>query len=197
MRRGWVLAIVCTAMFMGVLDSTSVYAALPEIAVDLGFEPAEAQWVITAYGVSIGGLLILGGRLADHLGRRRVFLAAVALYAGASLLCGLAPTSGLLVLGRVVQGVGAAVLTPAGLSILMAVFPEGPERHRALGIWGGLGGTGASVGLLLGGTLTDWAGWPWIFFTNVPVCLVVLLVGPALPPRRGPGHGSGSTSPAR
>lgn len=181
-RRWWVLVVVCMAMFMGVLDSTSVYAALPAIARDLGFGPAEIQWVITAYGVSVGGLLLLGGRLADHLGRRRVFMASVAVFAVASLACGLAPSSGSLIAARILQGIGAAVMTPAGLSILMNAFPDGPDRNRALGIWGGLGGTGASAGLLLGGVLTDRAGWAWIFFTNVPVCLAVLILCPTLIP---------------
>ncbi|NOV98792.1 EmrB/QacA subfamily drug resistance transporter [Isoptericola halotolerans] len=181
-RRWWCLAVVCLAMFMGVLDSTSVYAALPEIAAELDFAPAEVQWVITAYGMAIGGLLLLGGRLADRLGRRRVFLASVGLFAVASLACGLAASSELLIAARALQGVGAAVMTPAGLSLLMGVFPDGPDRNKALGIWGGLGGTGASVGLLLGGVLTDRAGWEWIFLTNVPVCLLVLAVGPALLP---------------
>lgn len=181
-RRWWVLAVVSMAMFMGVLDSTSVYAALPAIALDLGFGPAEIQWVITAYGVAIGGLLLLGGRLADYAGRRRVFMAAVGVFAAASLACGLAPSSEGLIAARVAQGIGAAVMTPAGLSILMHVFPDGRDRNKALGIWGGLGGTGASAGLLLGGVLTDWAGWAWIFFTNVPVCLVVLLLSPILLP---------------
>lgn len=181
-RRWWALAVVCMAMFMGVLDSTSVYAALPAIALDLGFAPAEIQWVITAYGVAIGGLLLLGGRLADYAGRRRVFMAAVGVFAAASLACGLASSSELLIAARVAQGIGAAVMTPVGLSILMQVFPEGPDRNKALGIWGGLGGTGASAGLLLGGVLTEWAGWAWIFFTNVPVCLVVLMLCPVLLP---------------
>ncbi|WP_193105957.1 MFS transporter [Brachybacterium sp. FME24] len=181
-HRWWVLAVVCMAMFMGVLDSTSVYAALPVIAIDLGFAPAEVQWVITAYGVAIGALLLLGGRLADYAGRRRTFMAAVGVFAAASLACGLAPSSEALIAARVAQGVGAAVMTPAGLSILMQVFADGPDRNRALGIWGGLGGTGATAGLLLGGVLTDWAGWEWIFFTNVPVCIVVLMLGPMLLP---------------
>lgn len=182
-RRRWqVLTVVCMAMFMAVLDSTSAYAALPAIARDLGFAPAEIQWVITAYGVAIGGLLLLGGRLADYAGRRRVFMAAVGVFAVASLACGLAWSSEVLIAARVMQGVGAAVMTPAGLSILMQVFPDGPDRNKALGIWGGLGGTGASAGLLLGGVLTDWIGWAWIFFTNVPVCLAVLLLCPMLLP---------------
>ena len=157
-RRWWVLAVVCMAMFMGVLDSTSVYAALPVIASDLGFAAAEIQWVITAYGVSIGGLLLFGGRIADHWGRRRVFMISVAVFAVASLACGLAATSGLLIAAGVLQGIGAAVMTPSGLAVLMNVFPDGSERNKALGIWGGLGGTGASAGLLFGGVLTEWAG---------------------------------------
>lgn len=182
-RRWWALAVVCMAMFMGVLDSTSVYAALPVIALDLGFAPAEVQWVITAYGVAIGGLLLLGGRLADYAGRRRAFMGAVAVFGVASLACGLASSSEALIAARVAQGVGAAVMTPAGLSVLMQVFPDGPDRNKALGIWGGLGGIGASAGLLLGGVLTDWAGWAWIFFTNIPVCLIVLMLCPIVLPK--------------
>ncbi|GGA60403.1 MFS transporter [Pseudoclavibacter endophyticus] len=173
---------VCMAMFMGVLDSTSVYAALPVIALDLGFALGEVQWVITAYGVAIGGLLLLGGRLADHMGRGRTFMTAVGVFAAASLACGFSPSSEALIAARVVQGVGAAVMTPAGMSVLMQVFPDGPDRNKALGIWGGLGGTGATVGLLLGGVLTDWFGWAWIFFSNVPVCLVVMVLCPILFP---------------
>ncbi|MDX2356531.1 MFS transporter [Dietzia sp. PP-33] len=181
-HRGWALAVVCMAMFMSVLDSTSVYAALPVIALDLGFAPAEIQWVITAYGVSIGGLLLLGGRLADYAGGRRTFMTAVGVFAVASLACGLAGSSEALIASRVAQGVGAAIMTPAGLSVLMQVFPDGPDRNKALGIWGGLGGIGGSAGLLLGGVLTDWAGWAWIFYTNVPVCLAVLILCPQVLP---------------
>ncbi len=186
-RRWWALAVVCMAMFMGVLDSTSVYAALPVIAVDLGFAPAQTQWVVTAYGVAIGGLLLLGGRLADLLGRRRVFMASVGVFAVSSVACGLAWSSEVLIAARVVQGVGAAVMTPAGLSIVMQVFPDGPDRNKALGIWGGLGGAGASAGLLLGGVLTDGPGWEWIFLTNVPVCLVVLSLCRVLLPEGSAG----------
>lgn len=202
-RRWAALSVICMAMFMGVLDSTSVYAALPAIATDLGFAPAEIQWVITTYGVAVGGLLLLGGRLADYFGRRRVFMIAVALFAAASLLCGLAWSSEILIGARLAQGIGAAIMTPAGLSILMSVFPDGPDRNKALGIWGGLGGIGATGGLLLGGVLTDWVGWAWIFFTNVPVCLAVLAVSlmllPANQPRRDqridlPGAVTGTSS---
>lgn len=181
-RRWYALAVVGTAFFMGVLDSTSVYAALPSIATDLAFSAAGIQWVMTAYGVTVGGLLLLGGRVADLLGRRRVFMTAVALFAAASLCCGLAWSSEVLVAGRVAQGLGAAIMTPAGLSILMTVFPDGPDRNKALGVWGGLGGIGATAGLLLGGALTDALGWAWIFFVNVPVCLAVLALSPALLP---------------
>lgn len=170
---------------MAVLDSTSVYTALPSIGEDLEFAPGGLQWVITAYGLTVGGLLLLGGRIADLLGRRRVFIAAVALFGGASLLCGLAWSSEVLIAGRALQGLGAAILTPAGLSILMTIFPEGRDRNRALGIWGGLGGTGATAGLLLGGPITEGLGWAWIFFVNVPVCVAVLALCRALLPE---GH---------
>lgn len=181
-RRWYALAVLCSAFFMGVLDSTSVYTALPSIATDLRFAPGALQWVVTGYGLAVGGLLLLGGRLADMLGRRRVFLAAVAIFAAASLLCGLAWSADVLVAARVVQGAGAAVLTPAGLSILMTIFPEGPDRNKALGVWAGLGGTGATAGLLFGGIITEGLGWSWIFWVNIPACCVVLLVSPALLP---------------
>ncbi|RIQ11185.1 MFS transporter [Jiangella rhizosphaerae] len=181
--RHWLaLGVIAAAFFMSVLDSTSVFTALPSIADDLEFSPAGIQWVVTAYGVTVGGLMLFGGRLADLLGRRRVFMAAVAVFAAASLLCGLAWSAEVLIAARTLQGVGAAVLTPAGLSLLMTVFPDGPERHRALGVWGGLGGVGATAGLLLGGVLTDGLGWSWIFFVNVPVCVLVLVLSPALLP---------------
>jgi EmrB/QacA subfamily drug resistance transporter len=181
-RRWYALAVIGTAFLMGVLDSTSVYAALPSIATELAFSAAGIQWVMTAYGVTVGGLLLLGGRIADLVGRRRVFMTAVALFAAASLCCGLAWSSEVLVAARVAQGVGAAIMTPAGLSILMTVFPEGPDRNKALGVWGGLGGIGATAGLLLGGALTDALGWAWIFYVNVPVCLAVLVASPLLLP---------------
>lgn len=174
--RWQALAVVCTAFFMGVLDSTSVYAALPSIGSDLGLGPGALQWVVTGYALTIGGFLLIGGRAADLFGRRRVFLSGVALFAVASLLCGLAGSGPILIGARLAQGLGAAVMTPAGLAILTATFREGPERHRALAIWGGLGGIGASAGLFIGGPLTDLLGWPWIFWTNVPVCLLVLIL---------------------
>ncbi|MDV6011762.1 MFS transporter [Haloechinothrix sp. LS1_15] len=181
-RRWFALALVAAAFFMGVLDSTSVYTALPTIALELSFSPGAIQWVITAYGITVAGLLLLGGRLADRLGRRRVFLTAVGVFAAASVLCGLAWSSDVLVAARVVQGAGAAILTPAGLSILMTIFAEGRDRNRALGVWGGLGGMGATAGLMLGGPITDGLGWSWIFWVNVPVCVGVLALGPVLLP---------------
>lgn len=181
-RRWFALALLCTAFFMGVLDATSVYTALPSIVEDLEFAPAAIQWVVTAYGLTVGGLLLLGGRLADLLGRRRVFVTAVGIFAVASLLCGLAWSSEVLIAARVLQGAGAAILTPAGLSILMTIFPDGPDRNTALGVWGGLGGTGATAGLLLGGPITEGLDWSWIFWINVPVCAGVLALSPILLP---------------
>ncbi len=182
-RRPWALAVLCTAFFLGVLDSTSVFAAMPSIGEDFDLDPAGVQWVSSAYAVAIGGTLLLGGRVADLYGRRRIFLASVVVFAAASVLCGLAWSGTALVGARVLQGLAAAVMTPAALSLLLTVFPEGAERNRALGIWGGLGGVGATAGLLIGGPLTDLVGWPWVFLTNVPVCLAVLAVGPAVLPR--------------
>lgn len=179
-RRWYALAVLCTAFFMGVLDSTSVYAALPSIGRELDLDATTAQWVASGYAVAVGGLLLLGGRAADLLGRRRVFLVGVAVFAGASLLAGLARTGPVLIGARGLQGLGAAVMTPAGLAILTTTFEAGAERNRALGIWGGLGGIGATAGLLIGGPITDVLGWEWVFLTNVPVCAVVLVVGPKL-----------------
>lgn len=192
-RLEWIaLSVLCAAFFMAVLDSTSVFAALPSIATDLGLSDAAAQWVITAYALAVGGLLLLGGRTADLVGKRRTFLWAVGVFGVASLLGGLAWSGGVLILARVLQGVGAAALTPAALALLMIVFPDGPDRNRALGIWGGLGGIGATVGVLLGGALTEAAGWPWIFFVNVPVCVAIMAVSPRLLPRGQAVGGRGS-----
>jgi EmrB/QacA subfamily drug resistance transporter len=181
-RRWLALALLGTAFFMVILDSTIVYVALPLIQDDLGFSSGGVQWVVSAYLVCFGGLLLLGGRTADLVGRRRVFMAGVGLFAVSSLLCGLAWSEGALVVARVVQGAGAAIMAPTALSLLITVFPEGPDRNRALGIWGGLGGIGATAGLLIGGPVTDGLGWEWVFFINVPVALGVLLLTPRLLP---------------
>ena len=181
-RRWLALALLGTAFFMVVLDGTIVYVALPSIDEALGFSAGGLQWVMSAYLLTFGGLLLLGGRSADLLGRRRMFMVGVALFAGSSLLCGLAWSDQVLVAARVVQGVAAAIMAPTALSLLMTVFDEGPERNKALGIWGGIGGVGATSGLLIGGPVTEGLGWEWVFFINVPVGLGVLALCPALLP---------------
>ena len=168
-KRWAILALVVVAQFMVILDVAIVNVALPEIGRDLGFSQQSLQWVITAYAIVFGGALLLGGRLADLLGRRRIFVAGLALFTASSLLSGLAWSEGALIGFRALQGLGGALLAPAGLSILMTTFQEGRERNLALGIWGAASGTGAAVGVLLGGPLTSYLSWSWIFFINVPV----------------------------
>jgi EmrB/QacA subfamily drug resistance transporter len=188
-RRRWLaLVLLGTAFFMVVLDSTIVYVALPSIDEALGFGAGGLQWVMSAYLLTFGGLLLLGGRSADLLGRRRMFMIGVGLFAASSLVCGLAWSDHVLVAARVVQGIAAAIMAPTALSLLMTVFEEGPERNRALGIWGGIGGVGATSGLLIGGPVTAGLGWEWVFFINIPVALGVLALCPALLPE--------STAPA-
>jgi EmrB/QacA subfamily drug resistance transporter len=159
-----------------ILDGTIVYVALPQIERALGFQAGDVQWVMSAYLLTFGGLLLLGGRSADLLGRRRVFMVGVALFVASSLACGLAWSSAVLIAARVLQGVSAAIMAPTALSLVMTVFPEGPDRNRALGIWGGIGGIGATAGLLIGGPVTQVLGWQWVFFINVPVGLAVILL---------------------
>lgn len=177
-RRWKALAIVCAAFFMTVLDVSIVNVALPSIGEALDFSRENLQWVITAYAITFGGFLLLGGRAADLLGRRRVFLAGVALFTVASFLCGLAWSEGVLIGARALQGLGAAIISPAALSIIITTFDEGPERNKALGIWGAIGGSGAAVGVLAGGVLTKYLGWEWIFFVNVPVGIAAFLLAP-------------------
>ncbi|TMR96607.1 MFS transporter [Nonomuraea basaltis] len=179
-RRRQVLGLLATAFFMTILDGTILFAALPSIKEDLGLAEAESQWTVTAYALAFSGLLLFCGRAADLLGRRRVFLVGVVLRVASSLLCGLAWSGEVLIAARTLQGVSAAVIAPAALSMVMTSFPEGPERNRALGIWGGLGGVGATTGLLLGGVITDELGWPWVFLLNVPVGIGVLILAPLL-----------------
>jgi EmrB/QacA subfamily drug resistance transporter len=174
-RRWWALALLGTAFFMVILDGTIVYVALPSIQKALDFSDAALQWVMSTYLVCFGGLLLLGGRAADLLGRRRVFMVGVGLFVFSSLLCGLAWSPAALIGARVVQGISAAIMAPTALSLLMTVFPEGAERNKALGIWGGIGGIGATAGLLIGGLITETLGWEWVFFINVPVGLAVLV----------------------
>jgi EmrB/QacA subfamily drug resistance transporter len=179
-RRWKALALLCTAFFMVILDSAIVVVALPSIDADLGFSAGDLQWVLSAYLLSFGGLLLLGGRAADLLGRRRVFMAGTALFALASLACGLAGSVEALIVARVVQGVAAAIMTPTALSIVTTTFEEGAERNKALGIWAAIGGIGATAAWLVGGPITDGLGWEWIFFVNVPVALAVTALSPVL-----------------
>jgi len=173
-RRWEALALVCVAMFMTVLDVSIVNVALPTIKTALHVSDTNLQWVITAYAITFGGFLMLGGRAGDLLGRRRMFMIGIALFSAASLVCGFAGSIGVLVAARAVQGLGAAIISPATLSIIMTTFDEGSERNKALGIWGAMAGSGAAAGVLMGGILTKYAGWEWIFFVNVPVGALVL-----------------------
>jgi EmrB/QacA subfamily drug resistance transporter len=179
-RRWAALALIVTAQFMVILDVAIVNVALPSIKADLGFSQANLQWVITAYAILFGGALLLGGRLADLLGRRRLFVAGLALFAASSLLCGLAWSAGSLIAFRGVQGLGGALLAPAALSLLMTTFAEGRERNRALGIYGAASGSGAAVGVLVGGVLTSYLSWSWVFFINVPVAVAAIAFTPRL-----------------
>jgi EmrB/QacA subfamily drug resistance transporter len=181
-HRWRILAVVASAFFMTILDVSIVNVALPSIGRDLNFSEENLQWVITAYAIAFGGFLLLGGRAADLLGRRRVFMVGVVIFTIASLVCGLAQSEGMLIASRAVQGFGGAIISPAALSIVMTSFEEGADRNKALGVWGALGGSGAAVGVLLGGILTDYLSWRWIFFVNVPVGAVVLLVTTSIVP---------------
>jgi EmrB/QacA subfamily drug resistance transporter len=172
--------VLAVAQFMVFLDETVVNVALPSIKDDLGFSQAGLAWVVNAYMLTFGGLLLLGGRLADLFGRRRLFLAGTALFAQASLLAGLAQSEGMLVGARALQGVGAALATPAALALATTLFPAGAERVKALGIWGALSGLGFASGILLGGVLTDLASWRWVFLINVPVAFAALAIVPRL-----------------
>jgi EmrB/QacA subfamily drug resistance transporter len=180
-RRKWfALALLLGVQFMVVLDIAIVNVALPSIQTDLGFSQSNLQWVISAYALLFGGFLLLGGRVADLIGRRRVFFAGLVVFGTASLISGLAWSEGALIGARALQGLGAAMITPAALSILTTTFAEGKERNAALGAWGAVGAFGAVAGVLLGGVLTDALSWEWIFFVNVPVALVGLALAPVL-----------------
>jgi EmrB/QacA subfamily drug resistance transporter len=179
-RRWSALALIVTAQFMVILDVAIVNVALPSIQSDLDFAQTNLQWVISAYAIVFGGALLLGGRLADLLGRRRLFVAGLALFTASSLLCGLAWSEGSLIAFRAVQGLGGALLAPAALSLLMTTFSEGRERNLALGIYGAAAGSGAAAGVLLGGLLTSYLSWSWIFFINVPVGVAAIALTPLL-----------------
>jgi EmrB/QacA subfamily drug resistance transporter len=168
-RKRWILALTCLAQFMVILDVSVVNVALPSIRKDLGFSAVDLQWVVNAYTLTFAGFLLLGGRAADLLGRRRIFVAGMMLFAVASLAGGLSTNQGTLIAARAVQGLGGAVVAPATLAIITTTFEEGHERNRALGYWGAMGAVGGSTGVLLGGVLTQLLGWQWILFINVPV----------------------------
>src|SRR6185436_14299820 len=180
-RRRWAaLALIVTAQFMVILDVAVVNVALPSIQTDLAFSEASLQWVVSAYAIFFGGALLLGGRLADLLGRRRLLVAGLLLFAASSFLCGIAWSEASLIAFRALQGLGGALLAPAALSLLMTTFAEGRDRNRALGIYSAASGSGAAAGVLLGGLLTSYLDWSWIFFINVPVGAVAIALTPAL-----------------
>jgi len=180
-QRRWIaLALLCVAQFVVVLDASIVNVALPTIGRALNFSESSLPWVVNAYVLTFGGFLLLGGRISDLLGRRRVFMAGLVLFAIASLFGGLAGSSGALIAARAVQGVGAAMLSPAALSIVTTTFRDGVERNRALGVWGAVAGSGGAAGVLLGGALTQGPGWEWVFWVNVPIGIIAAAIAPSL-----------------
>src|SRR5215472_15898827 len=190
-RRPWsLMALLSVAQFMVILDATVVNVALPSIGKSLGLAAGGLQWVVTAYVLASGGLVLLGGRAADVTGRRRVFLAGLAVFTAASLASGLAPTADALIAARAGQGLGAALLSPAALSIITTAY-TGAQRATALGVWGTLGGAGAAVGVLAGGVLTTWLGWRSVFLVNVPVGVAAGVLGMHLVPPHQPRRGLG------
>jgi EmrB/QacA subfamily drug resistance transporter len=183
-----VLVLVCLAQFMVILDATIVNVALPSIQTDLGLSEANLQWIVNAYTLVFGGFLLLGGRAGDLIGRKRLFLAGLVVFTVASLLNGLAVNEGMLIGSRALQGLGAAFISPAALSIISTTFEEGTERARALGVWAAIAIGGAAIGLILGGVLTQLFSWPWIFFVNVPVGVVTFFLALRLVPESRDEH---------
>src|SRR5258707_12379764 len=181
-HRWRAFAVLAVAYFMTIVDLTIVNVALPTIGRKLHFSETNLQWVVTAYALTFGGFLLLGGRAADLLGRRRIVMLGLGVFTAASLACAPATTDSFLIAMRGLQGLGAAIVLPAALSIVMNMFNEGGERNKALGIWGGIGAGGATVGLIAGGVLTRYLGWQYIFFLNVPIGAAALLVAPRLVP---------------
>src|ERR671938_313419 len=179
-RRWIALILLCVAQFVVVLDASIVNVALPTIGDALKFTESDLPWVVNAYVLTFGGFLLLGGRAADLLGRRAVFMAGLVLFALASLAGGLATSSGQLIAARAVQGLGAAILSPAALSIVTTTFREGAERNKALGVWGAVAGSGGAAGVLLGGMLTQWLSWEWVLYVNVPIGIGAAMLAPAL-----------------
>jgi EmrB/QacA subfamily drug resistance transporter len=176
------LALLAAAQFVVILDASIVNVALPSIGADLNFSQENLSWVVNAYVLVFGGFLLLGGRLADLLGRRRLFMAGLVVFALASLAGGLAQNEAQLIIARAVQGLGAALLSPAALSLVTVLFEEGAERNKAMGVWGAVAGSGGAVGVLLGGMLTEWAGWEWVLYVNVPVGIAAAMLAPRLLP---------------
>jgi EmrB/QacA subfamily drug resistance transporter len=182
-RGKWIaLALLAAAQFVVILDASIVNVALPSIGRDLQFSQENLSWVVNAYTLVFGGFLLLGGRMADLVGRRRLFIGGLILFAVASLAGGLSQTEGQLIAARAVQGLGAALLSPAALSIVTTMFAEGVERNRAMGVWGAVAGSGGAAGVLLGGMLTEWLGWEWVLFVNVPIGIAAALLAPRLLP---------------
>jgi EmrB/QacA subfamily drug resistance transporter len=181
-HRWRAFAVLAVSFFMTIVDLTIVNVALPTIGSELHFSESNLQWVVTAYGLTFGGFLLLGGRAADLLGRRRILLLGLAIFTAASLGAGLATSDGFLIAMRGLQGFGAAVVLPAALSIVMNMFAEGAERNKALGLWGGIGAAGATIGLITGGLVTRYVGWEYIFFLNVPIGIAALLIAPRIVP---------------
>src|SRR4029450_7994741 len=180
-RRRWIaLALLCMAQFVVVLDAAIVNVALPSIGDALDFSQENLSWVVNAYVLTFGGFLLLGGRLADLLGRRRVFMFGLVLFALASLAGGFATSEGWLIGARAVQGLGAAILSPAALSIVTTTFQDGAERNKALGAWGAVAGSGGAAGVLLGGVLTEYLGWEWVLWVNVPIGIAAAVIAPML-----------------
>ena len=179
-RRWIALILLCATQFMLIIDVSIVNVALPTIQRDLEFTESNLQWVASAYALTFGGFLLLGGRMADLLGRRRLFMLGLGLFVIASLACGFANTNNLLIAARAVQGLGGALIAPAALSILSTTFAEGSERNKALAVWGAVSGAGGAVGVLLGGVLTEYVGWEWVFFVNAPIGIGAILLAPRL-----------------
>jgi EmrB/QacA subfamily drug resistance transporter len=181
-KKWLALALLALAQFVVVLDASIVNVALPSIGRDLQFSQDDLSWVVNSYTLFFGGFLLLGGRMADLLGRRRLFVAGLVLFALASLAGGLSTSPGMLIAARAVQGLGAALLSPAALSLITVIFAEGAERNRALGVWGAVAGSGGAAGVLLGGILTEYAGWEWVLFVNVPIGILAAIAAARLLP---------------
>src|SRR5215213_2213810 len=196
-RNRWpALYVLCVGMLMIVLDATIVNVALPSIQADLGFSPSNLAWVVNAYLIAFGGLLLLSGRIGDLIGHRRVFLAGLAVFTGASLLCALSQSQGMLIAARFIQGGGGALASAVTLGMIVTMFPEPREQAKAIGVYGFVASAGGSIGLLVGGVLTDAISWHWIFFVNVPIGLLTAFLAMRLvAPRPGIGVKEGADVP--